>query len=73
MMDYLKLSFQKTCSAVFETCPAEWENLFYSFSQKLPFSNVKQVQNRWTLEVSVLECYVICSEYELVGVRLQVH
>jgi hypothetical protein len=31
----------------------------------LPFSNVKQLQNGWTLEVSVLESYVICSEYEL--------
>lgn len=33
--------------------------------QKLPFSNVKQLQNGWTLDVSVLECYAICSEYEL--------
>lgn len=33
--------------------------------QKLPFSNVRQLQNEWTLELSVSECYAICSENEL--------
>lgn len=69
----LKVNFQENLFSCFWDMTSRVRKSILFLFQKLPFSNVKQVQNRWTLEVSVLECYVICSEYELVGLSLRVH
>lgn len=66
MMDYFKVKFQENLFSCFWDMTSRVRKSILFLFQKLPFSNVKQVQNGWTLEVSVFECYVICSEYELV-------